>query len=282
MKNFNKNTKLILAATLVFVFCSCANGVKEEETPDFHEIHLSWEGESLGSLFFEKYHLLLPFQITGLDNEFSLKLNMDFSGSFLSEEIFTDLANNNEDLLIRYDSINNSLFIQKLEGTLGQYSFKNKNIQLKKYFYTESDRVAGHIDLSFFNDKIIAVSFPMANIRVFDSYKKIPEFDSLEFTPFEISSGKIKIPVFINGKEYTFCLSSTSKIYALFNTENIDEEKELHTKINNKIIENPALFPMPGEKISDDQSDGIIGSVFFENKCLYIDLKSKKFAIKPI
>lgn len=274
-----KKQIIISICALVFmasIFSSCDHFC--DSSQEVEEISLSWRGDSLGSLFLEKYHLIMPFTINEVNDTFKLKLNLDFEGSFLYEETVMEKLNVNPDVCIITDTIANVLFLTGLSGKTGNYSFDDRSIILKRYFSNDFSEIIGNIDLEFFRDKILCINFPEESILVYKKRDKIDKIDKIVFKPFAIQSGKIHITININNKDYNFRLTGESIVYALFNTEAI-EGKELITKINGQTTDNPALFPTPQDIINEEIFDGIIGTSYLGNKILILDLSCNEFAI---
>jgi hypothetical protein len=266
---------LISILFMLFVSCDFCDRSNIDDM-DSGEIQLIWKGDSIGSLFIEKSHILLPVSFNNYDEVFMLELRLDFEGSFLFEEAVNNYMSEIPDFDLVSDDDAGILFIEDISGNIDKYQFEDRTLLVKKYYSTEAGEIIGFLDLSFFRDNIIKINFKEEKIKVFKE-KENDELSDLSFDDFEIINGRIYINLNINEIDYKFMLLAESRVYALFNTENINEN-ELTTILNSQKVENPALFYTPHELIEQENTEGIIGSSFLENTCLYLDLENYQYA----
>lgn len=278
MKNIIILILVIIGLSYITACDSCSRHENDIET-SYEEILISWKGDSIGSLFIEKSFIILPFYFEGVEDSLSVRLSIDYDGTFLFKETLLHKTESETKLDIQQDSLYNYFYLENMKGKIGGHSFADKNLVVKQYYGNEFSDIVGNIDLSFFANNVLAINFSDDNIFVFSSVEKIPDYKDLKFNDYEVYNGKIHLPVEINETEYSFKLLSESSVYALFNTYRIGDDS-FSTYINNEKYENPSLFPTEQDLLTSVKTDGIIGSVFFRDKCLILDLKNKKFAMK--
>lgn len=273
----------LIAFWLLVAFSSCDSCEKKavKTSAGFDQMNITWQGDSIGSLFLEKSYVLLPFYFGDIEDTLVVRFCIDYDGCFLFYEKISKEIEQSKNLDLLQDEIYNYNYLGNLSGCIGQHTFIDKNIIVKSNYGSELDQIAGIIDLSFFDNKILGINFAEDNIQVYWSAEDIPFYSDLSFYEFSIHNGKVFLPVVINNHQYNFKLVSESAVYALFDTSKITDSI-LKTEIGGEQYEDPALFPTDESLLADIKTDGIIGSVFFKNKILFLDLENRMFAIKKI
>ncbi len=266
---------MISVVLMLNISCDSCSGKHQKDT-DANEIQLVWKADSIGSLFIEKSHLVLPFNFNDYPQTYMLGLRLDFEGSFLFEEAVNNLMSEVPNFDIISDDNQGLMYIENISGIIDKYKFENKTLPVKRFYSTEADDITGFIDLSFFKNSILKINFSEEKIKVLKNNED-EEIANLNFEDFEIINGKIYVNVNINNMDYKFRLVAESRVYALFNTSNITDS-DMITIINSQTVNNPALFYTPSELIEQENIEGIIGSSFLEKTCLFLDLENHQFA----
>lgn len=227
--------------------CSMSYGQKLNWIP------FEWVSDSISGKYFDKLAINIPVSIDGLPHKF----NMQFDLGAVTTVIY---GNSIAKYLDKYSGFNNKIDSTKsfiINGkknpmfknvglSLGNVSFGERNIGYFKDYgepipidsiYTSSEKHIGTIAPDLFKDKYLIIDYPNKRICV---TKNLPrKLSKVDFQACSITSGRVTIPLTINGKVENLMFDSGSSMFSLITSE----ENANQISVNN-IIDSPSPKPL--------------------------------------
>jgi hypothetical protein len=200
--------------------------------------------------------------------------------------------------------------------SLGNVSFGERNIGYFKDYgepiptdsiYTSTEKHIGTIAPDLFKDKYLIIDYPNKRICV---TKNLPrKLAKVDFQACSITSGRVTIPLTINGKVENLMFDSGSSMFSLITSEENANQISLNTivdslsanswgdnitaygkkitsevKFGKTILKPSNVYYVKNEMIAEffKQQNiwGITGNAYFLNKIVIIDYKNSRFGIK--
>ena len=286
-------------------------------------IPFEWVSDSISGKYYDKLAINIPVSIDGLPHKFK----MQFDLGAVTTVIY---GNSIAKYLDKYSGFNNKIDSTKsfiINGqknpmfknvglNLGNVSFGERNIGYFKDYgepipidsiYTSSEKHIGTIAPDLFKDKYLIIDYPNKRICV---TKNLPrKLSKVDFQACSITSGRVTIPLTINGKVENLMFDSGSSMFSLITSEenanqisviNIVDSLSMNSwgdnmtaygkKINSEvkfgktILQPSNVYYVKNEMIAEffKQQNiwGITGNAYFLNKIVIIDYKNSRFGIK--
>ena len=300
-----------------FIISSMSYGQKLNWIP------FEWVSDSISGKYFDKLAINIPVSIDGLPHKF----NMQFDLGAVTTVIY---GNSIAKYLDKYSGFNNKIDSTKsfiINGkknpmfknvglSLGNVSFGERNIGYFKDYgetiptdsmYTSTEKHIGTIAPDLFKDQYLIIDYPNKRICV---TKDLPrKLAKVDFQACSITSGRVTIPLTINGKVENLMFDSGSSMFSLITSEenanqisvnNIIDSLSANSwgdnmtaygkKINSEvkfgktILQPSNVYYVKNEMIAEffKQQNiwGITGNAYFLNKIVIIDYKNSRFGIK--
>jgi hypothetical protein len=286
-------------------------------------IPFEWVSDSVSGKYFDKLAINIPVSIDGLPHKF----NMQFDLGAVTTVIY---GNSIAKYLDKYSGFNNKIDSTKsfiINGqknpmfkdvglSLGNVPFGKRNIGYFKDYgepipidsiYTSSEKHIGTIAPDLFKDKYLIIDYPNKRICV---TKNLPrKLSKVDFQACSITSGRVTIPLTINGKVENLMFDSGSSMFSLITSEenanqisvnNIIDSLSANSwgdnmtaygkKINSEvkfgktILQPSNVYYVKNEMIAEffKQQNiwGITGNAYFLNTIVIIDYKNSRFGIR--
>ena len=286
-------------------------------------IPFEWVSDSVSGKYFDKLAINIPVSIDGLPHKF----NMQFDLGAVTTVIY---GNSIAKYLDKYSWFNNKIDSTKsfiINGqknsmfknvglSLGNVSFGERNIGYFKDYgepiptdsiYTSTEKNIGTIAPDLFKDKYLIIDYPNKRICV---TKNLPrKLAKVDFQACSITSGRVTIPLTINGKVENLMFDSGSSMFSLITSEENANQISLNTivdslsanswgdnitaygkkitsevKFGKTILKPSNVYYVKNEMIAEffKQQNiwGITGNAYFLNKIVIIDYKNSRFGIK--
>ena len=286
-------------------------------------IPFSWIGDSISGKYFDKLAMTIPVTIDNLPHKFNMQLDLGATTTVIYGnsivpylETYNELKNKIDTTLTFWIQNQKNFKFKDVELKLGTVSFGKNNIGDFKNFgdsiskdsiNTKSEKQIGTLAPDIFQDKILIIDYPNKRICITKELSK--QFSKVNFQPYKIKDGRIKIPLTIDGKQADLLFDTGSSLFSLMTTEEraskISTEKvidslkvsswgdfymvygrEATSKINfgQKQL-NPAVVFYDKVKRYDKFYDeeniwGVTGNAYFLNNVVIIDYKNKRFGVK--
>jgi len=177
-------------------------------------IPFEWVSDSVSGKYFDKLAINIPVSIDGLPHKF----NMQFDLGAVTTVIY---GNSITEYLDKYSWFNNKIDSTKsfiINGqknpmfknvglSLGNVSFGERNIGYFKDYgepiptdsiYTSTEKHIGTIAPDLFKDKYLIIDYPSKRICVTKNLSR--KLAKVDFQACSITSGRVTIPLIINGK----------------------------------------------------------------------------------
>ena len=297
--------------------CSMSYGQKLNWIP------FEWVSDSVSGKYFDKLAINIPVSIDGLPHKF----NMQFDLGAVTTVIY---GNSIAKYLDKYSGFSNKIDSTKsfiINGqknpmfknvglSLGNVSFGERNIGYFKDYgepiptdsiYTSTEKNIGTIAPDLFKDKYLIIDYPNKRICV---TKNLPrKIAKVDFQACSITSGRVTIPLTINGKVENLMFDSGSSMFSLITSEENANQISLNTivdslsanswgdnitaygkKITSEVIFGKTILKpsnvyyvkneMIAEFFKQQNIWGITGNAYFLNKIVIIDYKNSRFGIK--
>ena len=297
--------------------CSMSYGQKLNWIP------FEWVSDSVSGKYFDKLAINIPVSIDGLPHKF----NMQFDLGAVTTVIY---GNSIAKYLDKYSGFNKKIDSTKsfiINGkknpmfknvglSLGNVSFGERNIGYFKDYgepipidsiYTSTEKNIGTIAPDLFKDKYLIIDYPNKRICV---TKNLPrKLAKVDFQACSITSGRVTIPLTINGKVENLMFDSGSSMFSLITSEENANQISLNTivdslsanswgdnitaygkkitsevKFGKTILKPSNVYYVKNEMIAEffKQQNiwGITGNAYFLNKIVIIDYKNSRFGIK--
>jgi hypothetical protein len=286
-------------------------------------IPFEWVSDSISGKYFDKLAINIPVSIDGLPHKF----NMQFDLGAVTTVIY---GNSIAKYLDKYSGFNNKIDSTKsfiINGqknpmfknvglNLGNVSFGERNIGYFKDYgepipidsiYTSSEKHIGTIAPDLFKDKYLIIDYPNKRICV---TKNLPrKLSKVDFQACSITSGRVTIPLTINGKVENLMFDSGSSMFSLITSEenanqisvnNIIDSLSANSwgdnmtaygkKITSEVICGKTILQpsnvyyvkneMIAEFFKQQNIWGITGNAYFLNTIVIIDYKNSRFGIR--
>jgi hypothetical protein len=286
-------------------------------------IPFEWVSDSISGKYFDKLAINIPVSIDGLPHKF----NMQFDLGAVTTVIY---GNSIAKYLDKYSGFNKKIDSTKsfiINGkknpmfknvglSLGNVSFGERNIGYFKDYgepipidsiYTSSEKHIGTIAPDLFKDKYLIIDYPNKRICV---TKNLPrKLSKVDFQACSITSGRVTIPLTINGKVENLMFDSGSSMFSLITSEENANQISLNTivdslsanswgdnitaygkkitsevKFGKTILKPSNVYYVKNEMIAEffKQQNiwGITWNAYFLNKIVIIDYKNSRFGIK--
>jgi hypothetical protein len=221
------NKLLIILYILLFVY-SCKQEKKSAKQIPW--IRFEWEGDSIGTQYFDKLAMFVPFQIEGIPYKFSSQFDLGAPATMVYGNSMNPLLNEFPEILGRLDTLNQEYVIQgKKAGAfknitfyLDTLKFAHQNLAFFKGFgekysindFSKDTRLhIGTIGSDLFNNKVLIIDFKNQRLAILDSIATNAEDEMLNII---IEKGRIKIPVNINGKQVYVLYDTGTSLATLF------------------------------------------------------------------
>jgi len=286
-------------------------------------IPFEWVSDSISGKYYDKLAINIPVSIDGLPHKFK----MQFDLGAVTTVIY---GNSIAKYLDKYSGFNNKIDSTKsfiINGqknpmfknvglSLGNVSFGERNIGYFKDYgeqiptdsiYTSTEKHIGTIAPDLFKDKYLIIDYPNKRICV---TKNLPrKLAKVDFQACSITSGRVTIPLTINGKVENLMFDSGSSMFSLITSEenanqisvnNIIDSLSANSwgdnmtaygkkitsevKFGKTILQPSNVYYVKNEMIAEffKQQNiwGITGNAYFLNKIVIIDYKNSRFGIK--
>lgn len=286
-------------------------------------IPFEWVSDSVSGKYFDKLAINIPVSIDGLPHKF----NMQFDLGAVTTVIY---GNSIAKYLDKYSWFNNKIDSTKsfiISGqknsmfknvglSLGNVSFGERNIGYFKDYgepiptdsiYTSTEKHIGTIAPDLFKDKYLIIDYPNKRICV---TKNLPrKLAKVDFQACSITSGRVTIPLIINGKVENLMFDSGSSMFSLITSEENANQISVNNivdslsgnswgdnitvygkkitsevKFGKTILQASNVYYFKNEMIAEffKQQNiwGITGNAYFLNKMVIIDYKNSRFGIK--
>ena len=300
-----------------FIISSMSYGQKLNWIP------FEWVSDSISGKYYDKLAINIPVSIDGLPHKFT----MQFDLGAVTTVIY---GNSIAKYLDKYSGFNNKIDSTKsfiINGqknpmfknvglNLGSVSFGERNIGYFKDYgepiptdsiYTSTEKHIGTIAPDLFNEKYLIIDYPNKRICV---TKNLPrKLAKVDFQACSITSGRVTIPLTINGKVENLMFDSGSSMFSLITSEenanqisvnNIIDSLSANSwgdnmtaygkkitsevKFGKTILQPSNVYYVKNEMIAEffKQQNiwGITGNAYFLNKIVIIDYKNSRFGIK--
>lgn len=286
-------------------------------------IPFEWVSDSVSGKYFDKLAINIPVSIDGLPHKFK----MQFDLGAVTTVIY---GNSIAKYLDKYSGFNNKIdstksfiingqknpMFKNIGLRLGNVSFGERNIGYFKDYgepiptdsiYTSTEKHIGTIAPDLFKDKYLIIDYPNKRICV---TKNLPrKLAKVDFQACSITSGRVTIPLTINGKVENLMFDSGSSMFSLITSEenanqisvnNIIDSLSANSwgdnmtaygkkitsevKFGKTILQPSNVYYVKNEMIAEffKQQNiwGITGNAYFLNKIVIIDYKNSRFGIK--
>ncbi len=239
-----------LPAVLIMLFISSCkqSGTEPPATPQYKWIRFEWMGDSLGSEYFERAAMYLPFRIDKIPYTFKAQFDLGAPSTMVYGNTMERLIELYPWLADRLDTVNKSFVIQgQRVGQLTDITFYLDTVrfshQTVAYFQGFGDplpqgdlsavagkTVIGTLGSNLFRDRVLIIDFPNRRMAIVDS---LPGVDTSGLVDISVVHGFIIVPIEINGKVYKVIYDTGSSIFTLFmSTNNWDMFREKDSKID--------------------------------------------------
>ncbi len=286
-------------------------------------IPFEWVSDSVSGKYFDKLAINIPVSIDGLPHKF----NMQFDLGAVTTVIY---GNSIAKYLEKYSGFNNKIDSTKsfiINGkknpmfknvglSLGNVSFGERNIGYFKDYgepipidsiYTSTEKHIGTIAPDLFKDQYLIIDYPNKRICVTNDLPR--KLAKVDFQACSITSGRVTIPLTINGKVENLMFDSGSSMFSLITSEenanqisviNIVDSLSMNSwgdnmtaygkkitsevKYGKTILQPSNVYYVKNEMIAEffKQQNiwGITGNAYFLNNIVIIDYKNSRFGIK--
>lgn len=255
-------------------FFNCSNPQKNQNAQQNSWINFEWVGDSIGSKYFDKLAIVIPFSIEGIPHKFESQFDLGATSTMVYGNSIRPYLYKYPILSKKLDTINKGY---RLQGTkVG--AFKNINFKLdtvlfknqelvhfagfgdeltKDSVHTTTIKHIGTIGVNIFQNKYLIIDFPKQRIAILDSLNS-HYVKRTTFLDAKLDKGRIKVPVTINGSVKYFMFDTGSSIFPLSVTkENIklisNSNSVIDTILTNTWGEHYNVY---GYKINSDISIG--------------------------
>lgn len=285
-----KNALLALFVLLPFSILGQAAG-ESDLLPTKEWIAFQWEGSSLGSRYFDKAFMYVPFQIESVPHRFKVQFDLGATNSMLYGNAVAPYLLAYPELAAKLDTLNKPFRIQDRQNG----SFKDVEIHLENTTYrlkdlmyfkgfgeiltadsisSPTEKHVGTLGASFFKNKILIIDYPNKRLAVLDSLDLETEkrFDFLEC---RIEKGRVKIPFNINDKTQWAMFDTGSSIFPL-----VTNKKYFKKLTDSSVTDTLTVsswgknFPALGRKTKEPIR---LGSTVFPQSKIYMMPNFKRF-----
>ena len=286
-------------------------------------IPFEWVSDSISGKYYDKLAINIPISIDGLPHKFK----MQFDLGAVTTVIY---GNSIAKYLDKYSGFNNKIdstksfiindqknpMFKNVGLSLGNVSFGERNIGYFKDYgepiptdsiYTSTEKHIGTIAPDLFKDKYLIIDYPNKRICV---TKNLPrKLAKVDFQACSITSGRVTIPLTINGKVENLMFDSGSSMFSLITSEenayqisvnNVVDSLSANSwgdnitvygkkitsevKFSKTILQPSNVYYSKNEMIAEffKQQNiwGITGNAYFLNKIVIIDYKNSRFGIR--
>ena len=286
-------------------------------------IPFEWVSDSVSGKYFDKLAINIPISIDGLPHKFKMQFDLGavttvIYGNSIAKYLdkyswFNNKIDSTQSFIINGQK--NSMF-KNVGLSLGNVSFGERNIGYFKDYgepiptdsiYTSTEKHIGTIAPDLFKDKYLIIDYPNKRICV---TKNLPrKLAKVDFQACSITSGRVTIPLTINGKVENLMFDSGSSMFSLITSEenanqisvnNIVDSLSANSwgdnmtaygkkitsevKFGKTILQPSNVYYVKNEMIAEffKQQNiwGITGNAYFLNKIVIIDYKNSRFGIK--
>jgi hypothetical protein len=286
-------------------------------------IPFEWVSDSISGKYYDKLAINIPISIDGLPHKFKMQFDLGavttvIYGNSIAKYLDKYFGFNNKIDSTKSFIINgqkNPMF-KNVGLSLGNVSFGERNIGYFKDYgepiptdsiYTSTEKHIGTIAPDLFKDKYLIIDYPNKRICV---TKNLPrKLAKVDFQACSITSGRVTIPLTINGKVENLMFDSGSSMFSLITSEenanqisvnNIIDSLSANSwgdnmtaygkKINSEvkfgktILQPSNVYYVKNEMIAEffKQQNiwGITGNAYFLNTIVIIDYKNSRFGIR--
>ena len=303
------------------LFCLITQLICFSQKPNW--IPFEWVGDSISGKYYDKLAINIPVSIDGLPHKFK----MQFDLGAVTTVIY---GNSIAKYLDKYSGFNNKIDSTKsfiINGqknpmfknvglSLGNVSFGERNIGYFKDYgepiptdsiYTSTEKHIGTIAPDLFKDKYLIIDYPSKRICVTKNLSR--KLAKVDFQACSITSGRVTIPLIINGKVENLMFDSGSSMFSLITSEENANQISVNNivdslsgnswgdnitvygkkitsevKFGKTILQASSVYYFKNEMIAEffKQQNiwGITGNAYFLNKMVIIDYKNSRFGIK--
>ena len=250
-------------------------------------IPFDWAGDSVSGLYYDKLAINVPVEIDGIADQLYMQLDLGAATTVLYEKSFANYLSSHQNLADRIDTnltftiegkINPMFRDVKLKlgsVVMGKHAiglFQNYGIPIpKNAMGNNKSKHIGTLAPDIFKNKVLVINFPKQLIGVLSTVDELPKEDlvTIDFTPFEVSRNRIKIPMEIDGQIEQVLYDTGVSIFPLMTS------KEQIAKLPNTILTDSMRVNSWGEKITyygvHLGSPVILGNQSFLNVKAYYD-----------
>jgi hypothetical protein len=306
----------ISTAFLFFVSVITANA------QDLKWIPFNWTADSVSGRYFDKLSINVPVKIDNIHANFNMQFDLGAVRTVIYGNSIKPYLEAYPDLKSKIDTSKKFLIqgeykpmFTNMELKMGATLFKNIEIGYFKGFgsiinqdsiLSKTEKHIGTIGPDIFQNKILIIDYPQKRIGVCDELPK--QYKMATFQPFKNDDGRIKIPLFINGKIEYLLFDTGSSIFTLTTTKEnalktadariadslvvsnwgkyltfygVKTNKEI--KFGNKVLNSSLIYFDKKETYADFYKSeniwGLTGNVFFLKNTIIIDYKNKLFGV---
>jgi len=279
-------------------------------------VNFSWVDQDLNGRHFKKSAINVYCKIKGFDNTFSFQFDLGAELTGVYENTYSSLPQFGNSEIKKLKSnllfLNEDQYVPDLEVSFGAYTFKTE----KAYVYNEMGDVLkryskedtihlGTIGRDLFKGKVLLIDYVNHRFKISN---EVPKQYQSKVSRIEIDkTGKIVLPLYINGKKLKITFDTGSSLFPLITSErnvhhfasgkNIDTlEIESWGKkhaVTSKLIKHPITLANHRYKDvkvyvnhsglgMDNTTDGMAGNALFFDQMIIIDFKNQKFGVVEV
>jgi len=283
----------------------------------------TWKGDTVSGRYIANIAINIPVTIDNLSYEFDMQFDLGavtsvFYGNSIEPylKLHSKLRNKIDSTKIFYIQGEKNVKFKGVQLKLGKINYGKRDIGLFSGFgdtltvdsvKTNAIKHIGTIAPDLFQDKILIIDYPKTQICV--TNKILKKYRKINYQDFVLESGRIKIPLEINGNREMLLFDTGSSMFSLITTKSnanqisnkivadslrITSWGEYHRIFGNKVTSDvkfanrklpPTLVYYFEKPIFDDFFEqekiwGIAGNAYFSKNILIIDYKNKKLGMK--
>jgi hypothetical protein len=234
----NQNLFAILFALLLAPSLSIAQNKPLLDNKQW--IDFEWDGMKLGSRYFRKAAMQVPFTIDGINDKFYFQLDLGATSSMLYGNSINYYLAKNSTLVAGLDTVHKKYMIEgKMQGGFTElkthidgdpFTFNNM-----AYFKGFGDSITtapaptappqhmGTLGAPFFADKVLIIDYPNHRFAVLNELDKATS-DKFEFQDCRLENSRIKIPFTINGTVYWLMFDTGSSLFSIMTNKKYYDE----------------------------------------------------------
>jgi hypothetical protein len=309
---------LLKISTILLFFGS----VITANAQDVKWIPFNWTADSVSGRYFDKLSINVPVKIDNIHANFNMQFDLGAVRTVIYGNSIKPYLEAYPDLKSKIDTSKKFLIqgeykpmFTNMELKMGAALFKNIEIGYFKGFgsiinqdsiLSKTEKHIGTIGPDIFQNKILIIDYPQKRIGVCEELPK--QYKMANFQPFKNDDGRIKIPLFINGKIEYLLFDTGSSIFTLTTTKEnalktadariadslvvsnwgkyltfygVKTNKEI--KFGNKVLNSSLIYFDKKETYADFYKSeniwGLTGNVFFLKNIIIIDYKNKLFGV---